>query len=302
MGGSDNHNFVIKITKTLSNKIYNKIQFSLLTNRSKVKILKKILKKKNNFKIITRKQKNLYSLANKNKLIISNMGVSMYEFAHANKKIILIPQSKIHKKISSKLKLFKLFKILKSPKDINSKIISDGFKEDNKTVNLRANIYDGFGAKRIVQFFNQKFRNCKLAKIRDFDKYFLYNLVNDPAVRIASIKKGNIPFQNHEKWFRSKFKNKKNIFYLLKYNNLKIGQIRLEKIKKKYLLDYSISNEFRGFGLGSKMIKLAINKIKNSNVIAQSLVKNFYSNYTLQKAGFKRINLKKNIINYQFIR
>ena len=86
MGGADKKNIISKLAKIFSNKFFNKFKFSLLTNRNKVKKLHQILNKNINFKIIYQKKKNLYDLASKHKYIISNMGLSMYEFAYAKKK------------------------------------------------------------------------------------------------------------------------------------------------------------------------------------------------------------------------
>ena len=91
------------------------------------------LKKKNllnkNIKFKTKVSKDLYSEAKKNSLVLSNMGLSMYEFAHAGKKLILFPQSNTHRKIAQNLREFQIFKIISHPDELNKKTLIDGFRK-----------------------------------------------------------------------------------------------------------------------------------------------------------------------------
>ena len=300
MGGADNKNISIKLAKIFSDKIYNKLQFSLLTNKGKSNRINKIIGYKKNFHKIIKKQKNLYSLARKHKYIISNMGLSMYEFAHFASNIVLIPQSSIHHKISKGLKDFKIFKIISSPKKKHFKNDFSNLRENKKTINERATIYDGAGAKRLVDFFCKKFYKFKLIKSKTSDKYFLYNLVNDPLVRSSSINTKIIKFNNHMRWYKKIKEDKKiksEIFYS---KNLKIGQVRLEKKLKIYNLDYSISNEFRKMGFGYEMIKLTIKKFKLKKLRAFIKSNNLASINTLEKVGFKKISQRNGVLNYLY--
>ena len=105
-----------------------------------MKKLHQILNKNINFKIIYQKKKNLYDLASKHKYIISNMGLSMYEFAYAKKNIILIPQSKVHRKLTNYFKFYKMFQIIKKPKKKHFINFQRKFLEDNKTIKKKEQI------------------------------------------------------------------------------------------------------------------------------------------------------------------
>ena len=161
-------------------------------------------------------------------------------------------------------------------------------------------MYDAKGSKRLVNYFLKKFKKVELRAFKNTDKYFLFNLVNDPSVRFSSLKTNKIKFHNHIRWLNNLKRNKKNKLEILKCNDLKIGQIRLEKKQNFYNLDYSISNEFRRMGFGSKMIKLAIKKFKLQEIKAQTRANNISSIKTLEKSGFKRISKSKGIYNYLF--
>ncbi len=299
MGGVDNKNIVIKLAKIFMDNNYNKFFFSILTNKNKFNNLNKLIEHKKNFKIITKKQKDLYNLASKHEYIISNMGVSMYEFAHSAKNIVLIPQSKIHKKLSNEFKYFDIFKIIKKPEKKYFKNDLLILKEDKKVVTERAEIYDGAGANRLVRFFRKNFYHFELRKFKISDKYFLFGLVNDPLIRFSSLNTKIIKLNEHLKWF-NKIKKNKNKLEIFHSQNLKIGEVRLEKKSKIYNLDYSISNEFRGMGFGYKMIKLVIKKFKLKRLRALTKSNNLASIYTLEKSGFKKISQNKGIFNYMY--
>ena len=167
-----------------------------------------------------------------------------------------------------------------------------------------SNLYDGKGAERIVEFFmslNLKM-NCRLTLVQKKDKYFLFNLLNNYEVVKNSLSRKITNFQSHENWFKKYFKSNLNQIYLLKFGELKIGQIRLDKVsKKKFKITYAISNEFRGKQYGEKLIKLILRKMpKSYDLIASVRNTNFRSKKIFNKIGFKPIiSLKnKSIINY----
>lgn len=302
MGGADKYNFFEKIVKKLSLNDFKEFNFTFLINKDKLRSVKKLLPDVKNFKFISTPKRDLYSFAKKNRLIISNMGLSMYEFAHSGSRLILLPQSKIHKNIKNNLKKFKLFEFCAQPEKLTHKIISEGMQESNRKIKLRMNLFDGKGAKNIVNFFLNNLNSQKLHNYENKDKYFLYNLINDPLVRQNSIITKKINFNVHLKWLKKFKKNNLNKMFIFKSNNLKIGQIRLEKEKNFYKLDYSISNEFRNKGLGYKMIKLLLKKNFFKKIKAQVKKDNLASRITLEKLGFRNISFKNNLHNYLYIK
>ena len=79
------------------------------------------------------------------------------------------------------------------------------------------------------------------------------------------------------------------MFILVDQMGTRLGQLRLELVKNKYYIDYSIDEFFQNRGLGRKMINLLKKKkFNNFKVYAKVLKKNLPSNKI-----FKNFYLKK---------
>ena len=302
MGGADKKNISFKLKKIFEKDDYKKFNFYILPSNKDQKVKFENLNLKDNFKIVKSKDQSLYSIANKFDLIILGFGTSVYELSHSSKKLLILVQNQISKKISNNIKEFNLFNFIYSLKDLNKNFINKSFDIKDSKLKELGSIYDGKGAKRIVQFFTRNYNDIKLREFKSIDKYFLFRLANDPSVRKSSLNKKKITLKEHLRWFKKVFTNNKENFLLkLKSKDLKIGQIRLEKKKKSLILDYSISNEFRGNNFGKKMIKMAIKKIRyKKNILAKSLSSNSYSISTLKKSGFIITKKNNKVYNYSF--
>ena len=308
MGGVDNHDYTSKIINVLKKKNfcnYNILVIIGKKNLYKKKIQREIVNIKN-FSYILGNKKNIYNYIYKCSLSISNGGTSMYENLAVGNNLIVLPQSQLQKKICSELHSAKLVSYFQKKSQINSSFILKRLKKTMKKEKAYelSNLYDGKGAERIVEFFmslNLKM-NCRLTLVQKKDKYFLFNLLNNYEVVKNSLSRKITNFQSHENWFKKYFKSNLNQIYLLKFGELKIGQIRLDKVsKKKFKITYAISNEFRGKQYGEKLIKLILRKMpKSYDLIASVRNTNFRSKKIFNKIGFKPIiSLKnKSIINY----
>lgn len=289
MGGADSKFFTEKIVKILKKKFFFRYKFLVHLKKERIESIKKLCDKNSNFIFLHKYYKNLSSLASKCSVIISNMGTSMYEFSRLKAKLILVPQSYIHKRIAFNIKNFNLFDIVYNLKNLNRKKFFLFSKEDLIRSNIRRLIYDGDGSKRIVKFLLSNFYPMKLSSYLDSDKYFLFNLVNDLRVRNYSFKKKKISFKEHNGWLKKVLLNKNNKIMIFKLNGIKAGQVRLEKDTNGYRLDYSISNEFRGMNYGSKMLNLLKKSSNLNNIYAMTKKNNFSSIKCLQKANFKKV-------------
>tara|TARA_B100000315_G_scaffold39475_1_gene34329 strand:- start:1065 stop:1358 length:294 start_codon:yes stop_codon:yes gene_type:complete len=78
--------------------------------------------------------------------------------------------------------------------------------------------------------------------------------------------------------------------WILEHNDKPSGLVRLEKNNGSVTLHYLVAPEKRRRGLASKMLKLAINEIKNHwskiNLLAYTLPENIASKKSLENAGF----------------
>jgi RimJ/RimL family protein N-acetyltransferase len=96
--------------------------------------------------------------------------------------------------------------------------------------------------------------------LADADVFFEWS--NDPLVRKNSFKTEKIEWKNHIQWFESKLNSNSQIL-ILETPTQKIGMIRFDADENHYLLNYSISKEFRGRGFGAMIISLGITTLAN---------------------------------------
>ena len=80
----------------------------------------------------------------------------------------------------------------------------------------------------------------------------LFVWVNDPELRANSFNSNEIKWQDHQNWFLNKIAS-------LEY----------------YILNYSISKEYRGLGYGRKIVEMSLDLMKqrNKNVNINAFVK-----------------------------
>lgn len=128
------------------------------------------------------------------------------------------------------------------------------------------------------------------ANISDAKCY--YNWLNDPTVREQSFNSAFVNWEQHYNWFQEKIIDPNYIFYIFQTNNNKlIGQVRLQKIDNiNSIIGVSVSNEFRGLGYGSIILKMAcINfLINHPNFIINAYIKidNYSSINIFKKSNF----------------
>ena len=146
------------------------------------------------------------------------------------------------------------------------------------------------------------FLKARLARIED--EKLLLNWVNDPLVRANSLKTNIISSETHHIWFNSRLQNSKSCKILIIENQKEkpIGQVRIEKKKNKWFIDFSLAKFARGKKIGSKLLKVAINKFKKMGIkvfFAEVKLENKSSCRVFEKNKFeKKTNSKKNLISF----
>ena len=160
----------------------------------------------------------------------------------------------------------------------------------NKYLNIISYIKtDSFN--KIYYFITKsKINKIYLKKTSICDFIFLYCLINEKKNRKYSFNSQKITINKHNNWFLKRFiKDGSNMFILVDQMGTRLGQLRLELVKNKYYIDYSIDEFFQNRGLGRKMINLLKKKkFNNFKVYAKVLKKNLPSNKI-----FKNFYLKK---------
>lgn len=161
-----------------------------------------------------------------------------------------------------------------------------------------SNIINGQSPKNIIYKILQSF--SILRPINQNDSELLYKWVNESSVRANAVNNNIISKDEHLNWFDRIMRNKcVSKIYILEFLNIPIGQIRYELIENKWVIDFSIDNNYRGMGFGKLILFKSVVNFKN--VILSSIVKsdNISSIKAFESNGFMQIGVKKiNNITY----
>jgi UDP-2,4-diacetamido-2,4,6-trideoxy-beta-L-altropyranose hydrolase len=164
--------------------------------------------------------------------------------------------------------------------------------------NIPCKIIDGLSGNRIVRLFFGL--NINLRRIHKEDCKLLYNWANDPDVRNNAFNTTDISWENHSHWFLNRLNSPNTIIFILERNDTPIGQIRFDREYDYWKIDYSIDKKFRGMGMGSKIIKLGLEKMEG-NIKAWVKLDNIASRKVFDNLGFKVINEENSVIEYFLI-
>lgn len=124
----------------------------------------------------------------------------------------------------------------------------------------------------------------RLTNIDDMKNVF--DLSNDSSVRINSINKEPILWENHKVWFCERINNG-NPFYIVENKNKEfIAQVRFD-LKEKWEISISIARDYRNKGLASRIIKETSKKTNIKEIVAIIQEDNIASIKAFVKAGYK---------------
>ena len=123
----------------------------------------------------------------------------------------------------------------------------------------------------------------------DLELYF--SLVNDPLVRENSINQKRITLAEHSKWFQRKLKDPDTFLYIVEDINNLIGQVRFDKKGGSdiFAIDYSIAPDYRGMGIGTKMLDLAANEL------TKDVLHPFKLNAEVKKSNLPSVKIFRNL-------
>jgi UDP-2,4-diacetamido-2,4,6-trideoxy-beta-L-altropyranose hydrolase len=157
---------------------------------------------------------------------------------------------------------------------------------------------DGFSGQRIKKMFFAL--NVNLRNLVEKDCQLMFNWANDPDVRNNAFQSENIIWKNHLDWFMDKMNNPNSQIYILERNGVSIGQIRFDKEKDYWKIDYSIDRNYRGLGMGTNIVKLGIKKIQGE-LKAWVKSNNMASRKVFENLGFRDVGKEDSIVEYSLI-
>jgi UDP-2,4-diacetamido-2,4,6-trideoxy-beta-L-altropyranose hydrolase len=153
-------------------------------------------------------------------------------------------------------------------------------------------LVDGYGAERVLRALRASALHLRRATMADCKP--LWELASDPTVRALAFSPAAIPWQDHVAWFESKMQTPTCHILIGEAQGQIAGQVRVdERPDGSGEIDVSVARQWRGAGVGSRLIDLAVREIFASTGIpridAYILPKNIASMRTFQNAGFDRV-------------
>ena len=126
----------------------------------------------------------------------------------------------------------------------------------------------------------------------DCEAFFMW--ANDPLTRMVSFSQQTIDWEEHCDWFQARLGDPDcQILIAVDFLGQRIGQVRFEKSNGTALISVSLDREFRGLGLGSRLIRQACSRVLAGEDITaiQALIKkgNSVSLSAFAKAGFGKV-------------
>ena len=143
---------------------------------------------------------------------------------------------------------------------------------------------DGISSRRLKSCFYELISIIREATLNDCK--LLFTWANDREVRKKSISKDQILWDNHVKWFNEKIISAKSKIFILEIEGNPVGQIRYDLKDCEWVIDYSISAEMRGKGLGKILVKLSLPYFEGQIIKALVIEDNIPSHNVFRTLGF----------------
>lgn len=156
----------------------------------------------------------------------------------------------------------------------------------------------------------------KIELASKLDSESIFNLSNDPLVRSSAFNKKPIIWEDHIVWFSQKLKDKDSTFYVVKTSaGALIAYVRFDYSdfllnKKENIITIHLHKDFRGKGLGKKILNEVLTLFLNNNDSTKTIIafireENIASQKTFSSLGFSLIEKisynSENFLKFCFI-
>jgi UDP-2,4-diacetamido-2,4,6-trideoxy-beta-L-altropyranose hydrolase len=153
-------------------------------------------------------------------------------------------------------------------------------------------LVDGHGAERVARALRTS--ALQVRRATTVDCKLLWELANDPMVRASAFSPASIPWEDHVAWFESKLQTATCHILIGEAQGAVAGQVRVdERPNGQGEIDVSVAREFRGEGVGGRLIDLAVRELFASTAMprihAYILPQNTASQRAFENAGFQRV-------------
>lgn len=131
------------------------------------------------------------------------------------------------------------------------------------------------------------------------DRQVLFDWANDPDTRAQAFESGPIGWEGHLDWLRTRLSdpNCTRIFIAEGDGGAQVGQIRFDRSFDAAEIDYSVTPDERGSGLGVRLIESGCRRIHAlwpdvPRVVALVKRENLASMKSFERAGFREVGAK----------
>lgn len=136
----------------------------------------------------------------------------------------------------------------------------------------------------------------RLRKARFDDVDLLFKWANDIEVRKNSFVTSTIDYSDHVEWFQSSIKDVNTDIFICYQGSIPVGQIRLNYKRNKAIINFSVSESFRGLGYGKAILYSAEEKIKQLRPDVELLIGNVKLENIASRKVFEGSGFQKSII------
>jgi UDP-2,4-diacetamido-2,4,6-trideoxy-beta-L-altropyranose hydrolase len=159
-------------------------------------------------------------------------------------------------------------------------------------------LVDGAGVERVraVLTVNAE-SSLRVRPAASSDEELLLQWANDPATRKNSFHSARIAPDEHRRWLHDRLSAAEDCVLLVveTARAVPIANVRFDKTAAGWKINYALAPEYRGRGLGLRIVELALSALaqrypQSSSVLAQVLAANEPSQRVFKRLGFKVIN------------
>lgn len=133
------------------------------------------------------------------------------------------------------------------------------------------------------------------------DSQLYWHWANDPEVRKNAFNSNPISWEEHQLWFASKLKDSNSVLLISVSQYGPVGQIRLDGEWPQKTISYSVARQYRGKGIGKKLVLEVISRRPSfaKCFLAEVKKENMASAHIFERLGFQRTELiEKNAYSF----
>lgn len=132
------------------------------------------------------------------------------------------------------------------------------------------------------------------------DAKMLFDWRNDPATRANSLQSESLDWEKHLSWLAACLENPERALYIAEVGGSSCGTVRADKAGSEYELSWTVAPEYRGKGLGKRMVAALIATLPaDAYYQAVVLTDNAASHQIAKRLGMEVIELENGVVTYQ---